>query len=234
MKQNAKSHQRTGPAIRPKVVILALVLSVLCFPVQSGTIVGSRHDLSTGTSPEICIFCHTPHNSNPDTTRPLWNRAVTEQVFTLYTSSTINNPPGQPSPVSLLCLSCHDGVNSFVTVNGNAVSTKHDLVYYHGSPDTTSYPNCERCHSQMYTGKPSSLSLGTDLSNDHPISMIYPAGGAGLDFNVPPNVETGWGPGDIKLVAGKVECVSCHEVHDPDIVPFLVKTGELCLTCHLK
>lgn len=226
--------KRLRRTIKSTGAILILALSIIAAPLQGGTIVGSRHDLSTGTSPEICIFCHTPHFSNPDTTRPLWNRAVTDQAFTLYSSSTMNNLPGQPSPSSLLCLSCHDGVNAYIVVNGNSVSTKHDLVNYHGSPDTTSYPNCERCHSQMYTGQPSNLSLGTDLSNDHPISMIYPAGDAGLDFNTPPNADTGWGAGDIKLVAGKVECVSCHEVHDPDIVPFLVKPGELCQTCHIK
>ena len=194
--------KRIKRAIKSTGTILVLGLSIIASPLQSGTIVGSRHDLSTGTSPEVCIFCHTPHLANPDISHPLWNRAGTDQAFTTYSSSTITNAPGQPNPSSLLCLGCHDGVISYIMVNGNLVSNKHDLVYYHGSPDTTSYPNCERCHSEMYTGQPSNLSLGIDLSDDHPISMIYPAGDDGLDFNIPPNADTGWGPGDIKLVAG--------------------------------
>ncbi|MDU0460676.1 MAG: hypothetical protein RW306_18250, partial [Geobacteraceae bacterium] len=36
---------------------------------------------------QICIFCHTPHNSNPQ--GPLWNRRDTSQVFARYTSNTL-------------------------------------------------------------------------------------------------------------------------------------------------
>ena len=215
-------------------IILILSLIVINPPLYGGTIVGSRHDLSSGSSPEICIFCHTAHNANPDVEPRLWNRAGTNQVFTPYSSPTMINPPGQPSPVSALCLSCHDGVISQIVVMGEVRDNKHELLNYHGFPDETSYPNCERCHSEMYSGKPSVLALGTDLSNDHPISMNYPIAGEGVDFYTPPNSDTGWGTGDIRLVAGKVECVSCHNVHDPNFVPFLIKAENTCVTCHRK
>ena len=119
---------------------------------------------------------------------------------------------------------------------GYMVNTKHDLVNYKGHPDMTSEPNCERCHSEIF-GIPSNLSLGTNLGDDHPISMDYPAAGEDDEFNTPPDSQDGWGDEDIKLVRGKVECVSCHDVHDPQYTPFLRKPNDnsiVCLTCHIK
>ncbi len=214
--------------------IAVLIFLISNTPLLGASVVGTRHDLSTGTTTRVCVFCHTPHTANPDLNGPLWNRAGTPLTFTPYGSPTMETVPGQPSPVSALCLGCHDGVISQVTVYGVVFDNKHHLLRNDGFPDTTSSPNCERCHSNFYSGKPSVLALGTDLSDDHPISMDYPAG---AKFNVPPDLQNGWGIGDVRLVGGKVECVSCHNVHDNTIPPFLVKnnTGSaVCMTCHNK
>lgn len=211
---------------------------------SAGSVVGSRHDLSTGSTTQVCEFCHTPHYAStnlPGT--PLWNRAETTQSFTLYGSATMNSSVGQPNVISRLCLSCHDGVNAYTMVNGNSVSTKHDLVKPpgHPPPDMTSYPNCERCHSDYYSGRPRTLVLGTNLSNDHPISMLYPTAAQDPDFHAPPNASSGWGgmtQYDVKLFGGNVECGSCHNVHDAGASQkFLRKENAgsvLCLTCHKK
>ena len=57
-------------------------------------LIGSQHDLSaTGSGPvksaatEACIFCHAPHNVNPNIT-PLWDHALSSQSYTTYNSST--------------------------------------------------------------------------------------------------------------------------------------------------
>ena len=207
-----------------------------------GSIVGSRHDISTAGTPQVCEFCHTPHDANTNLQAPLWNRAETTQTFQLYTSPTMTGTAVQPLVSSRLCLSCHDGVNASTVVHGNSVSTKHALVKPpgHPAPDTTSEPNCERCHSDLYTGKRRTLVLGTDLSNDHPISVAYPSSTQSLGYKRPTDAQNGWGGRsqfDVKLYAGMVECGSCHEVHNPDIAPFLRKSNAasaLCLTCHLK
>lgn len=206
-----------------------------------GSVIGSRHDLSTTSTPQVCEFCHTPHYASTNIQGLLWNRAETTQTFTLYGSSTMNVSASQPRVVSRLCLSCHDGVNANTMVNGNLVSTKHDLVRPPGGgvPDMTSSPNCERCHADFYGGK-RVLVLGTDLSNDHPISMPYPTAAQDPAFNRPPDAANGWGGGsknDVKLFAGAVECGSCHNVHNPDYGHFLRKANAgsaLCLTCHAK
>ncbi len=223
--------------------LLAFVSVLLFSPsLQGGSVIGSRHDLSTSTTPQVCEFCHTPHSSNTNTAEwPLWNRAETTQTFTLYGSATMNTNPAQPGSVSRLCLSCHDGVNAPTVVHGNSVWTAHDLVKPpgHPAPDMMSYPNCERCHADLFGGK-RKLVLGTDLRNDHPVSTPYPTPAQDPAFKTPTDTLKGWGgvsPNDVKLYSGAVECGSCHNVHNPDMQPFLRKSNagsELCLTCHKK
>ena len=224
-------------------VARALVLvggCLACALLQGASIVGSRHDLSTPTTPGICVFCHTPHNANTNASIPgaqLWNRAETTQTFILYNSPTMNVATTQPRVNSRLCLSCHDGVLAVTMVNGNLVDTKHWLV---NTPGPANFqPNCERCHTDLF-GNRRTLILGKDLSNDHPISMPYPTPAQDPSFHVPPNAASGWGgnsPNNVKLFAGWVECGSCHNVHDPAIKPFLRKSNAgsaLCMTCHDK
>ncbi len=223
--------------------ILAILGMLLFSPtLLGGSVIGTRHDLSTPGTPQVCEFCHTPHGANTNIQAPLWNRAETTQTFTLYASPTMNTAPAQPLGSSKLCLSCHDGVNASTMVNGNSVSTKHDLVKPpgHPAPDTTSDPNCERCHSNFYSGRRRTLVIGTNLSNDHPISMPYPTVAQDQSFKTPTDAQKGWGgnsPNDVKLNAGLVECNSCHNVHSNDFAPFLRKSNAssaLCTTCHSK
>jgi predicted CXXCH cytochrome family protein len=220
-------------------IVSTLVLSSSLY---AGTVIGTRHDLSTAGTPQVCEFCHTPHGANTNIQAPLWNRAETTQTFTLYGSSTMTGTVGQPRVASRLCLSCHDGVNASAVVHGNSVSTKHDLVKPpgHPPPDMTSEPNCERCHSNFYSSKRRTLVLGTNLSDDHPISVNYPSAAQNPAFKVPADTQKGWGgtsPNEVKLYAGAVECGSCHNVHSNDFAPFLRKSNAasaICLTCHLK
>ena len=224
--------------------IAALSALLLAAPAaHGGSVLGSRHDLSTAGTTQVCEFCHTPHVANtnlPNT--PLWNRAETTQAFTLYSSPTLKSQVSQPGGVSRLCLSCHDGVNASTIVHGYLVSTKHDLVKPpgHEIPDTTSSPNCERCHPDFYGSSRRTLVIGTSLSNDHPVSFPYPTSGQIPGFHAPADQSNGWGgisQNDVKLYAGWMECGSCHNVHSPDLKPFLRKSNAgsaLCLTCHQK
>ena len=133
------------------IISVIVGLSLVASPIRAGTVVGSRHDLSTSSSPEVCVWCHATHNANTTTAGPLWNRSRTTAVFTVYASGTMDTNPGTPSPDSLLCLGCHDGVLS-PDQTGAPQDNKHAVLNYHGSPDLTSYQNCERCHSNYYSG----------------------------------------------------------------------------------
>ena len=223
--------------------LLPIIATLLFFSstLYGGTVIGSRHDLSTAGTPEACEFCHTPHNANTNIPAPLWNRAETTPVFNLYGSPKMNVAVGQSPVASRLCLGCHDGVNASTVMHGNSVSKKHDLVKPPGfpHPDMTSEPNCERCHANFY-GRKRTLVLGTNLSGDHPISVSYPTPAQDPAFKTPTDAQKGWGgtsPNEVKLYAGSVECGSCHNVHDPATGPFLRKSNAasaLCLTCHKK
>lgn len=136
------------------------------------------------------------------------------------------------------------------------------------SPATlANYGECQSCHS--ISGDqfdPNSIPpfdvfyISTDLRNDHPVGITYPAGEAVVDFKVPGGTKgatryfdtNGNGKmdsADVRLYSGggvaKVECASCHDPHGvPTAGPgstfkptFLrvANTGSaLCLTCHSK
>ncbi len=244
-----------------------LLLFVLVSPGMgwaAGTIVGSKHDLSTGYATadaidEICVFCHTPHGSNADLdndgaidanhpTRPpapLWNRKIsTMSAFAMYKSDTLNvNCDATPSPLSLVCLSCHDSASSAgIGLGVDGAVAKADTHFMMNDPNRGGIfgnptRNCAvPCHSAEFeTVLPAFWEIGPDLTNDHPISMTYPTPDIDPDFFVPPDTQRGWT--DVKLYMGRVECPSCHNPHDPTNEPFLRKTmagSALCVTCHNK
>ncbi len=203
-----------------KLLTLTLILLLWSSTIVSAqSIVTTKHNLSvsgTGTvkatsETEICLFCHTPHNSRP--VAPLWNRNDPGLTYTLYTSSMLNALPGQPDGTTILCLSCHDG-----TVALGSVLSRPTTI-------------------NMSTGTfmPAGVSnLTKNLRNDHPVSFIYNAALAAVDgqlrdpSTIPPPVE---------LKSGKVQCTSCHDPHKNIYSDFLVATSQnsnLCNSCHQR
>jgi len=75
--------------------------------------------------------------------------------------------------------------------------------------------------------------LGTDISNDHPISFIYDGTLASANGKLknPAVLDP-----EVRLDKdGMVQCTSCHDPHDDRFPNFLVKddrAGQLCLACH--
>jgi predicted CXXCH cytochrome family protein len=230
------------------LLVLALTVLLISSVAHSTTIVNSRHDMSfvtnrpdmkLGGTPlyindyqEVCVYCHTPHGANTETGAPLWNRATPAGPYTMYDSSTmINDMPSGPSGLSLACLSCHDGtiaVDEIINIPNSGVI--NSLAHYKMQPGGG---NCGICHGGGAVYDATASYISTNLSNDHPISIGYPTSPG--RFNVPDNALTGWT--DVKLYSGKVECSSCHAVHDPAIAPFLRKSNSgslLCTKCHTK
>lgn len=196
-------------------------------PAMAGTITGSAHDFTTKawSGGRICIACHTPHNADTTVTdAPLWNHKNSTQVYTLYSSATMNaSPLGQPSGLSKLCLSCHDGtvaVDSFGGTTGTTMITTVNNV-------------------------------GTSLSNDHPIGFTYNTALATADGSLfdpsTKSVTIGSG-GQVKtgtiaatmLYSGKLECSSCHDVHNTftsgttNLLKVSNTGSAICLACHNK
>lgn len=189
-----------------------------------------------------CVYCHVPpekaDNDPTDKGSVLgWNRykPATDR-FQLYDSTYMDSRTRTPSPISLLCLSCHDGtmaVDMVVFRPGNFDSAADTAMHMriNGADDTIS---CGKCHNGRVAHDIAIKHLDTDLRNDHPISMRY----AGLlrtdeDFRLP-HTPNGFSNG-VKLYEGRVECASCHNVHNPEKDLLLrVNSDLLCQTCHAK
>jgi len=226
---------------------LATVLTG-AWPAGAQSVVGSKHDLgkpTAGANYQPCAYCHTPHNANTSLGAPLWNRTIGSDVsFLAYQSGTLDSPcPATPSPITLACLGCHDDVNAGGGGGMIPGGDKHALVNPFNGPSQAAAwnnTNCLRCHQGHMSGQTRGIRIvGIDLRNDHPVSMTYPTSAQDPEFLTPPDTQRGWGPlaSDLKLYDGKVECPTCHNVHNPAIRPFLRKTNandQLCKTCHLK
>lgn len=199
---------------------LILLLVFWASIAQSQSIVNTVHNLSASgpgniranNESEICVFCHTPHNSSP--LAPLWNKQDPGQYYTLYQSSTIQASPGQPDGASILCLSCHDGTIAL----GSVLSRSQPIEMSSGI-------------SVMPHG---SSNLTTDLSDDHPVSIMYNSSLAASDGELsdPAGLAN-----HVQLAVQKLQCTSCHDPHHNIFGDFLVAStqySDLCLYCHQK
>lgn len=209
----------TWPTSRSNVLAASVLAGSLLLgaPPLQGGVDKTVHNL-TATGPgtikasgasELCVFCHTPHSAS--TTRALWNRDLPPRTYDLYASSTLVATVKQPTGASRLCLSCHDGTTALGALR----------IAPMGGPVNIS----------PLTGR---ASLGTDLSNDHPISFLYDESLARRrgELATPSAV-----PATLPLdSARQMQCTSCHDPHGQKYRKFLRmndRQGALCLGCHV-
>lgn len=187
--------------------VIMLAAYCLCGAMANGSgVSGTAHDFSPGGDGSMaCQFCHTPHKAIPGT--PLWNHKLSERTYQIYWSTSLDAEVGQPTGSSKLCLSCHDGTVALdATVNGR--------------PGSAFMP-------------PGRANLGTDLSDDHPVSFVYSAELAAKDPQIrhPDSL-----PNEFRLDEfGEMQCVTCHDPHNDTFGHFLVAPNagsRLCITCH--
>ena len=193
---------------------------------------------NVGNGGQICQPCHTPHNAQGAATlgAPLWNHQLSGATYNLYSAVETKGGVGwnlgvtAPDGTSKLCLSCHDGTVALGAYGSQTLQGATTMSVY--SPGA---------------------SFGNDLSNDHPISVIYQdmlsAGMGSLrtttDF-VPTAYNSATGAYTIsatKTMAsmldknGKIQCTSCHGAHSNSIGYQLSMSNQgslLCLQCHKK
>lgn len=177
------------------------------------SVVNTKHNLGashptgvdgnhTNATTEICIFCHTPHGADQNTFAPLWNRAKntsTYQRFSDLGRLTFDAAEAPIGAVSAACLSCHDGTQGMDSVinsphsdsTGNVSSEDTALTAITGGTGGFSQSNimsngftsADGSWDGTGPGRGDMVYLGTDLRNDHPISMQY--GGGGLSSATP-------------------------------------------------
>ncbi len=199
-------------------VVLFLLMVITFGIITSQSITNTKHNLSasgpgsikSSSESEICIFCHTPHSSQPRV--PLWNRDDPGSTYQLYSSSTKDATIGQPDGESLMCLSCHDGTVALGQVKSRSTIISFGSITY------------------LPTGK---SNMTTDLRDDHPISFLYNTDLVNADGQL-------LNPSSITAPVhldnnGKVQCTSCHDPHKNQYNSFLHQTNEysaLCNSCH--
>ncbi len=202
-----------------RIAAALAVCASACFAQGPQRVKDTVHNLSVSgpgrlrasTETEVCIFCHTPHGSSPDV-KPLWNRSVSASPYLIYQSSSMKAHPGQPTGSSKLCLSCHDGTVALGQVLSRPV------------------PIAMATDDRI---PPGTTNLGTDLTDDHPISFEYASSLAGGSPDMlPPDSIV---PPVTLDKNGEVQCTSCHDAHDNSFGRFLVRSDDrsaLCTSCH--
>lgn len=210
-------HLRARSPLRRRAAVLAGLALLGYGQLGHAGIVGSKHDFSASGrgGGEVCVFCHTPHNAMTTVTgSPLWNHQLSATTYTLYSSPTRTEAPEQPRTPSKLCLSCHDGTIAIGSFGGHT-------------------------GNQFVVG---AANLGTDLSNDHPISVRFRhqtlAVSAALNcigchytiVGLPRPAD------DLPFYGGYVECATCHEPHSQGPAPKMLRKtmgqSTLCVHCH--
>ena len=132
---------------------------------------GVRYDGSA----ETCVFCHTPRGADATAAVPLWNRALTEPAtYTTYNSLGSSSQDGANAPVgsvSIVCLSCHDGVQALnVSINAPRFA----------------FAAASTAANQAASGSfvPGVSSSSVDVKGEHPFGTQY--GGGPLAPGGPP------------------------------------------------
>jgi predicted CXXCH cytochrome family protein len=168
--------------------------------------------LSASSEDRICVFCHIPHQQG-SATRYLWNRSDPAEPYIPYFSSTLKADVGQPTGASRMCLSCHDG-----TIALGAIASSPTEIPFKGGIRLMPHD--------------SASNLGTDLSDDHPISFIYDDM---LSLDNRQLRQPSALPPQVKLEDSQLQCTACHDPHHNPYGQFLVMdntASALCRTCH--
>ena len=270
-----------------KTLKIIALLTVLVGVQSFAGIAGSKHDLSTNgggnlastTVDEICVFCHTPHGSDSSFEgAPLWNKAAAptsgykmygaaavDTAGTTIASSSTGSATG-PSNPSKACLSCHDGVSAINSIanapgsglyNADIPNGGYAALGTSNNATAVTMANIDTYDAGGAGSAGGITNIGTDLTNDHPISVTYTAGKASLrattyDLSTTPAADFRWqnSVGAISTILrgtakDKVECSTCH---DPHLGPtgtgstrqeLFLRSGnndksKLCLGCHDK
>ncbi len=217
-------------------VVFAISIGV-CSMVAAYTpgsgIKNSPHDLSPSSTyyivnhynPErqtdICIFCHLPYDSSVNSGSPTWNRPSSSIIRfeTYYSGPDRPNDPNRrlsadlshgPGSLSMFCLGCHDGS---VAVNRYGSLT-----------------------GNVYISDPYKIGRNGVLSNHHPIGFTF---ATVMDNQINMFASLGGQPVDEFLREGRMECVTCHDVHNSSntgkkLLRMSDRNSALCCSCHSK
>lgn len=241
------------------IVIMAVIVVLAAGTVAWANVANSKHNLSnsnpgigahtTDVNATVCGFCHIPHGGDISLSggyaRPLWARQSGLANYTVY-GDLDANPGGngktlsnttveQPGANSITCLSCHDGTVALGIMYKNGVATSSYTMVTNVTNNKLDFGAFSGAYNPVIGG-----ASGDDLTNDHPIGMVYPnAGGTQAGLVTLATAQTN-GFRFYTYPSGRsnsMECGTCHDPHQTNngFSPFLrVAASALCQGCHNK
>lgn len=230
---------------------------------MSSTGPNTTANMKAVTNTQICYYCHVPHQmknttdpavtEEPNGQYPLWNHYLSATAsYGVYSSPSFDalgtdiadlggaGPAGGSAAVSNLCLSCHDGTVGINTLYKGQYASTGRLSPNFGLGNNV----------PVYM--PDDAQIGSDalgLRDEHPLNFTYDAtlAAKSVSLVVPTTNATYGGTRTglttsggkfLPLFANKMQCATCHDVHDNSSYrPFLRAPSagsELCLACHGK
>ncbi len=192
---------------------------------------------------EICRTCHVPHDhgavrygnqgilwNHEVTTKASWQMYASDPTMIDYIDGTIES---EPVGTSKLCLGCHDGVTAINQYDGK-------------TPGDTGYGGGTTYLMGDYAGGFVIGNTGGSMTNNHPISISYDHLADQRLHDPASAVMSNGDTVSSLLVNGRVECSTCHDVHDRESVPSThllrastkgadvtgVGASDLCFVCH--
>ena len=221
----------------------AILLFLFSQIAWSGSFTGSPHDFRKdplNSSEEICLPCHMMQGTKT-LSRLLWDLDSPVQPYIMYdrtflpTDGAVMNR--LPDGMSKNCLSCHDGVIASEAYGPNTGGLAFpvdrgfmDITQNHNHPISFIYDaELAMKYGDLYdpSTHPSGVADSSKTKKDRSTDLSDAAGTRGTI-----NADM--------LFSNRMECSSCHDVHNTIAVPgtkLLVKDSagsELCLTCHNK
>lgn len=212
-------------------MILLFTLCILTIIIGysfAGDIRNSKHNLASWSNntyrstnySEICVFCHTPHQSIGRW--PLWNRIYDyDSLYKTYSSKSGKSIVAIDEHTKL-CYSCHYETN-FSTVQLNRPSvyrSREQPIMNH-----TRLPNKELFDSTAV--------------KDHPVSMNYIAVQVTGKYHLRPKAIVESKLGQDVFKGDIFTCSSCHSssaIHGSFVVSSMLRvrnsSSELCNGCH--
>lgn len=211
-------------------------------------------DSRSGASSEICMFCHTPFGGEPQVTSPLWSRNEPAAAYNTYNSLGTSGQRGAAAPigsVSILCLSCHDGVqaenvmiNSGADTNVSNVSiinresvSDHPfgIQYGGGALSQNGPPLSPGAYSNTLMRDKTFNSAQMTLLNGQPVWWVDTTlGNLGVRDNTDMQLYTRSDDALTGRPVPFVECASCHDPHSaaPIFLRLVNAKSAVCMACH--
>lgn len=220
------------------------------------TVTSVNMDSRSGASSEICMFCHTPFGGEPQVTSPLWSRNEPAAAYKTYNSLGTSGRVGAAAPigsVSILCLSCHDGVQAMNVMinsgrdtnvsNGPLISRESGndhpfgVQYGGGALSQNGPPLLPGTYSNTLMRDIAFSSAEMTILNGQPVWWVDTASGnLGVrdktDMQLYTRSDEAFASGPVPFV----ECASCHDPHSAAPIFLRVPNvnNAVCQSCHNK